>query len=166
NSDLVGSYKALTKYKNHEEATNLLKRIASQVKPIMKSHSWRVGRLEEFNPTDPRLLGVNVDYGSIIKIRLRRPGNENSFIDFESLVGTMLHELTHIIHGPHDAKFYSLLDKLHSEYYVLLARGYSGDGFFSKPYSLSAGASHNVSYHEARGKMLEAAEKRVGIRGI
>ncbi|CAG8561070.1 7162_t:CDS:2 [Paraglomus occultum] len=107
NSDLVGSYKALTKYKNHGEAMNLLKRIASQVKPIMKSHSWRVGRLEEFNPVEPGLLeqvyelpktinyiksGLNVDYGKIIKIRLRRPGNENSFIDFESLVGTMLHE--------------------------------------------------------------------------
>ena len=45
-----------------------------------------------------------------IEIRLREPGN-HSFIDFEyHVVGTMCHELAHIVHGNHSAEFYDLME--------------------------------------------------------
>ena len=44
------------------------------------------------------------------------PANDiSSFIDFESVLGTLLHELVHIAYGPHDAQFYKLLDELQNE---------------------------------------------------
>ncbi|CAI5959526.1 unnamed protein product [Closterium sp. NIES-64] len=39
-------------------------------------------------------------------------GKPDSFFPYEHVLGTMLHELTHIERGPHDAKFYKLLDEL------------------------------------------------------
>ncbi len=35
-------------------------------------------------------------------------------------------QLTHNVHGPHDASFYKLLEKLEEEYYELKRKGYSG----------------------------------------
>lgn len=37
-------------------------------------------------------------------------------------MGTMLHELTHIEHGPHDSRFYAALDALSDEYTTLQLR--------------------------------------------
>jgi hypothetical protein len=36
---------------------------------------------------------------------------------------SMLHEITHIIHGRHDAAFYQLMDELREEYHMLLGNG-------------------------------------------
>lgn len=41
---------------------------------------------------------------------------------YESILGTMLHELAHIVRGPHDAVFYKLLDELKAECEELMAR--------------------------------------------
>lgn len=64
------------------------------------------------SPRNPSLLGLNIGAGQEIRIRLRKPGRESEFLPYEALVGTMLHELTHNEHGPHDAKFYKLLDEI------------------------------------------------------
>ena len=37
---------------------------------------------------------------------------EGVFLPYESVLGTMLHELCHNVYGPHDAKFYKLLDTI------------------------------------------------------
>eukprot|EP00042_Codosiga_hollandica_P024679 m.105271 g.105271 ORF g.105271 m.105271 type:complete len:171 (+) comp51639_c0_seq4:354-866(+) len=42
------------------------------------------------------------------------------------VVGTLLHELSHIIHGPHAAPFYKLLDEITGECEELMAKGISG----------------------------------------
>ena len=59
--------------------------------------------------------GLNIGGGGgttrEIKLRLCRDGSE-AFIDYEFIVGTMLHELCHNVHGPHDTKFYGLLDTI------------------------------------------------------
>ena len=47
-----------------------------------------------------------------ILIRLRHPGHEARFYDFNHTLGTMLHEMAHNVRGPHDAVFYKLLDEL------------------------------------------------------
>ncbi|RGB41849.1 WLM domain-containing protein [Rhizophagus diaphanus] len=156
----IGNFRSLTQFPNHEEALNLLKKLASHVKPIMDKRNWRVGSLEEFLPNQENLLGVNVNHGQIIRIRLRPHNHQSRFYDFDHLIGTMLHELTHIEFGPHDSSFYKLLDELNDEYDILLAQGFTGDGFFSDGKRVGEGISHNVSPALARQKALEAAEKR------
>jgi len=77
------------------EAERLLKAIVAQVGPIMRKRQWRVEVLKEFFPTNPNLLGLNVNQGGEVCIRLRPSNDENSFLPYESLLGTMLHELCH-----------------------------------------------------------------------
>lgn len=47
-----------------------------------------------------------------MKLRLRRPNNEWDFFPYDHILNTMLHELCHNEHGPHNADFYKLLDEL------------------------------------------------------
>lgn len=64
------------------------------------------------SPKNGRLLGLNVGRGLHVKLRLRRPNREDEFFPYNNVLDTMLHELCHIVHGPHDAKFYALWDEL------------------------------------------------------
>jgi hypothetical protein len=63
-------------------------------------------------PKNPRLLGLNVNRGVEVKLRLRPNGRDHDFIPYERVLDTMLHELAHIARGPHDAQFYKLWDEL------------------------------------------------------
>lgn len=69
----------------------------------------------------------------------------------------MLHELSHIVHGPHDAKFHALWDQLRKEYEALRAKGYTGEGFLSEGRRLGG---KRVPRDEARRIARAAAEKR------
>lgn len=143
------------------EARSLLLSIAKQVQPIMRKRKWRVMLLSEFYPRNPALLGLNIGAGQEIRIRLRKPGRENEFLPYESLVGTMLHELTHNEHGPHDAKFYKLLDEITKECEELMAKGISGTGQgFDAPGQRLGGYFHNPPDSRMRQAALAAAEKR------
>lgn len=64
------------------------------------------------SPPNPSLLGLNIGGGAEIKLRLRRPNNEWDFFPYDHILNTMLHELCHNEHGPHNADFYNLLDEL------------------------------------------------------
>jgi len=64
------------------------------------------------SPANPSLLGLNIGPGAEIKIRLRRPNCEWDFFPYEQILDTMLHELCHNEHGPHNAQFYNLLDEI------------------------------------------------------
>lgn len=91
--------------------------------------------------------------------------NFYSFFDFEHCLGTMLHELCHIVRGPHDAQFYKLLDELNKEYDDLVASGFKGDGFDAPGRRVGEGVSHDVAPHVAREKALEAIQKRLRYNG-
>lgn len=146
------------------EARKLLEDVAKQVQPIMMKRKWTVKVLSEFCPRNPSLLGLNVGGGAEIKIRLRKPNREMEFYPYESLLGTMLHELTHNEHGPHDAKFYKLLDEITNECEELMAKGISGTGQgFDAPGRRLGGFSHNPSLSSLRQKALAAAEKRARL---
>lgn len=67
---------------------------------------------ENCSPTNPRLLGVNVNKGVQVKLRLRRVNNDGDFLSYHEILDTMLHELCHNAHGPHNASFYKLWDEL------------------------------------------------------
>ncbi|KAF9515125.1 hypothetical protein BS47DRAFT_1372117 [Hydnum rufescens UP504] len=154
----VMSYAHLKGRPNEEKAIPMLQKIASLVKPIMRKHGWTLPLLAEFYPDNPGLLDVNG--GQKILLRLRPAHAPSTFYDEDHLVGTMLHELTHNVHGPHDDKFYKFLAGLETEYDELQRSGYSGEGFFSKGARVGEGVSHDLPPHLARLKALEAAEKR------
>ncbi|KAF8079090.1 WLM domain-containing protein [Lyophyllum atratum] len=157
-----------------DQAVAMLQRIASLVKPIMRKHNWNLPVLAEFFPESANLLvcgvilgfsGVSlikldVNMGQKICLRLRPAHAPDTFYDEEDVVQTMLHELTHNVHGPHDEKFYKFLSGLQDEYDALQRSGYAGEGFFSKGHRVGADVSHDLPPHLARLKALEAAEKR------
>ncbi len=83
-------------HENHRpreaEALHMLRKIASLVKPIMRQRGWRVGVLKEFWPEEKNLLGLNVNAGQNICLRLRYAGDERQFMPLERVTDTMLHE--------------------------------------------------------------------------
>ncbi|KAG9004412.1 hypothetical protein FRB90_010907 [Tulasnella sp. 427] len=143
-----------------KEALEILQKVASLVKPIMRKHAWVLPVLAEFYPENPGLLGININGGQKICLRLRPHFDKGAFLRLEDIVGTMLHELTHNVHGPHDQKFYQFLSKLEDEFDALQRSGYAGEGFFSNGTRLGQGVSHNVSPQVGRERALAAAEKR------
>ncbi|KAL8395879.1 hypothetical protein RB595_003356 [Gaeumannomyces hyphopodioides] len=104
--------------------------------------------------------GLNVNRGQKILVRLRYPGDATQFLPFEQVADTMLHELSHIVHGPHDAKFHALWDQLRDEHEGLLMKGYTGEGFLSEGHRLGGGGGGQLPSHEARRLARAAAEER------
>lgn len=49
----------------------------------------------KFFPDNPALLGINMNRGQRINLRLRPHNNPTSFYDYEQLVLVMLHEVDH-----------------------------------------------------------------------
>lgn len=74
------------------EALLVLRKVASLVKPIMRQRNWKVGTLSEFYPQQRNLLGLNVNAGQKICLRLRYASDERQFLPLEQVVDTMLHE--------------------------------------------------------------------------
>jgi hypothetical protein len=75
------------------------------------------------------VLGYNLTQGSRngnsvhrIHLRLRHPTN-HTFYPYEDIAGTMCHELAHCERGPHDAKFYKLMDEIMEQHAVYMVRG-------------------------------------------
>ncbi|QSZ29395.1 hypothetical protein DSL72_003909 [Monilinia vaccinii-corymbosi] len=160
---LIFSYSHLKGHKREAEALHSLKKIASLVKPIMRARNWRVGALTEFYPDQQNLLGLNVNRGHKICLRLRYAGDQNQFLPLEEVVDTMLHELCHNEIGPHNQQFHALWDQLRKEHDGLTSKGYTGEGFLSEGRSLGG---RRVPRHEARRLARIAAEKRQnGLRG-
>ncbi|KAG0656766.1 hypothetical protein C6P46_006972 [Rhodotorula mucilaginosa] len=115
----VGRISVLQNMENPQKAEELLTEIHSLVKPIMKKHGWYLPELCEFFPKNERLLGVNWNGGDKICIRLRPSHDKYSFLDIEeSLIPTMLHELTHNHRAPHDDEFFRFLEVLTDEFHT------------------------------------------------
>ncbi|KAL6202847.1 hypothetical protein ACLB2K_026551 [Fragaria x ananassa] len=156
----VWEIRALKRKDRQDEATKMLDRIAKQVQPIMRNHKWRVKLLSEMCPTNPRLLGLNVNRGVHVKLRLRRPNRDLDFYPFDQVLDTMLHELCHNVHGPHDAKFYKLWDELRKECEELMAKGVTGTAEgFDLPGRRLGSVTHQPPLSSLRKTALAAAEK-------
>ncbi|GAW80517.1 hypothetical protein, conserved [Plasmodium gonderi] len=112
---------------NDRKAKAILKRAADQVQPIMRKRCFSVELLSEFLPRSPKLLGLNIVTKSEIKIRLREKKGGQIF-HFNEIIGTLLHELAHIVHSRHDKAFYELLDRLILEYNELYVYNKKQDG--------------------------------------
>ncbi|KAJ4296049.1 hypothetical protein N0V88_004751 [Collariella sp. IMI 366227] len=154
---LISCFTHFKHFPHQDEALHLLKKIASLVKPLMRARSWRVGELGEMYPDQANLLGLNFDKGRRILIRLRHPQDSTQFLPFEKIVDTMLHELSHNVHGPHDDKFNALWEQLREELEGLMNKGYTGEGFLSRGDRLGG---RDIPPHEARRLARAAAERR------
>ncbi|CAM6127360.1 unnamed protein product [Calypogeia fissa] len=146
------------------DARMVLEDIAKQVQPIMRKRKWKVPLLSEFCPQNPSLLGLNIDGGREIRIRLRRHPDDPQFYDYEATLGTMLHELTHIQCGPHNSAFYKLLGEVTEECEELMMKGIkgTGQGFDTRGQRLG-GFKRNPPPTSVRQVALAAAEKRAQI---
>lgn len=166
----VWETKALATYPNNADAKKILDRLAAAVAPVMNRRKWKVPILKEFFPSNPNLLGLNVNRGQSILVRLRPASDKNSFYDWEHCLGTMIHELTHIQISPHDASFYRLMDELDAEIQKDLSQGlvnlsaadhFSGTGHKLGGTGISAGAGMSK---EMRAKAAaEATLKRLNM---
>ncbi|KAI4355880.1 hypothetical protein L6164_004609 [Bauhinia variegata] len=144
-----------------DDARKTLERIANQVQPVMRKRKWKVKVLSEFCPANPSLLGLNIGGGAEIKLRLRRPNREWDFFPYEQTLDTMLHELCHIDHGPHNAQFYNLLDEIRKECEELIAKGITGTGTgFDLPGRRLGGFSRQPPLSSLRQMAAAAAETR------
>ncbi|XP_020573095.1 DNA-dependent metalloprotease WSS1 isoform X2 [Phalaenopsis equestris] len=150
-----------------DDARKILDRISKQVQPIMRRRKWRVKLLSEFSPTNPSLLGLNVGAGSEVKLRLRRPNRDWDFFPFEQVLDTMLHELCHIEHGPHNALFYKLWDELRKECDDLIAKGITGTGEgFDGTGRRLGGFTRQPPPSSLRQTALAAAQKRARVGAL
>lgn len=154
---LIGQYQHLSNLPRGDEALLTLRKIGSMVKPIMRQRSWHVGTLAEFYPNEQNLLGLNINRGQKINVRLRYPGDSNQFLPFEQVLDTMLHELCHNAIGPHNQQFHALWDQLRDEQESLMRKGYTGEGFLGRGQALGG---RRLPLHEASRLARQAAEQR------
>lgn len=155
---------------NDVEAKSILEKIAYQVQPIMRKRQFTCPVLKEFFPSRTNLLGINVGGGGgntqEICVRLRPASRPNTFLHYESILGTMLHELSHNIHGAHAAPFYKLLEELTAECEELMAKGIGGSGAgYDAPAAGKVGGrfigrGDQLSIFDRREAALKAAEQR------
>jgi hypothetical protein len=90
---LIRAYQHFGHLPRQAEAFNLLRKIASSVKPLMRQHNLTIGLLCEMDPNeDGELLGLNEAYGQRVLLRLRHRASILEFLPFASIIDTMLHE--------------------------------------------------------------------------
>lgn len=157
---LFNSYEHLQGLPRTDAALTMLRKVASLVKPIMRKRGWTVQILAEFLPVEQNLLGLNVNKGYKICIRLRYHNNPDLFLPVEQVVDTMLHELSHNVWGDHDSNFHKLWDELRDEHDTLVRKGYTGEGFLSEGQRLGGGRHSVPAPHEMRRLAKASAEKR------
>ncbi|EGP88250.1 uncharacterized protein MYCGRDRAFT_40912 [Zymoseptoria tritici IPO323] len=166
-SALFTTYEHLPNQERADAALLMLRKVASIVKPIMQKHHWHVQVLAEFLPKEQSLLGLNINKGYKICIRLRYHHNPGLFLPIEEVTDTMLHELSHNVWGPHDSNFHKLWDELRDEHETLLRKGYTGEGFLSEGHRLGGSNNHRAPPpHELRRLARVNAEKRRAQAGL
>jgi hypothetical protein len=70
------------------------------------------------------------------------PLSRDTFLPFEHVLGTLVHEITHIQIGPHSAAFYSLMEELYSEVERDMAGGLTLAGTLN--YAAFSGTAHRL----------------------
>ncbi|KAF2723291.1 WLM-domain-containing protein [Polychaeton citri CBS 116435] len=158
---LFNTYEHLPSLPRADDALKLLRKIASLVKPIMRKRGWKVQILAEFLPSEQNLLGLNINKGYKICLRLRYHNHPDLFLPLEQVVDTALHELSHNVWGDHDGNFHRLWDELRDEHEILVRKGYTGEGFLSEGHRLGGSRmGRPVPQQELRQLARQSAEKR------
>jgi DNA-dependent metalloprotease WSS1 len=197
-------------WRDESQAKELLERAVRTCFPLMRRRGWRVPLVDEFFPKNPSLLGLNINGGQKIRLRLRKPGaggggsgfsvvaprerqheltqqkpvhEDGGFFSFDHVLGTMLHELCHNEHGPHNAQFYALLDEIREEVEKDIASGAADNATVTTAFggqgrrlgSSSGGSAVGwddpgrnpiVPATDRREKAAQAAQKRLGRAAV
>ena len=168
------------------DASSILHRIHSEFIQIIQKRQYNVTSITEMcccsdgldhlpnsrrkTKLMPRnVLGYNLTNFSrpkshAIHLRLRH-AKTHELIDYESIAGTMCHELAHCVVGPHNAKFYKVMEEIEEQYALFLARGVVLDkqGFPVASEDAYRLGGEKVSSAEARRRARLMAEKRRGL---
>ena len=91
--------------------------------------------------TDSCLLGYNQNKGEKIALRLRTD-DYGGFRHYHVIIQTLLHELAHMVHGPHDRQFWALFRQLRKEYDSLHWSKTSGRALSGR--AAATGAHHRM----------------------
>ncbi|THV03234.1 WLM-domain-containing protein [Dendrothele bispora CBS 962.96] len=113
---------------DQEDARQLLRALAAQIRPVMKAHGFAINSFEEYEHNSV-FAGRNWNNGETVELVLRRPGG--SFLPNSWLMSTLCHELAHIKHMNHGPAFQALWKRLRTEVRQLQDKGYYGDGYWS-----------------------------------
>ncbi|EJF64929.1 WLM-domain-containing protein [Dichomitus squalens LYAD-421 SS1] len=111
-----------------EQAKQLLRALAAQVRPIMKAEGFVINSFEEYEHNKV-FAGRNWNNGETVELVLR--GAHGGFLPTSWLLSTLCHELAHIKHMNHGPAFQALWAKLRADVRRLQSEGYYGDGFWS-----------------------------------
>ncbi|KAH9942766.1 WLM-domain-containing protein [Amylocystis lapponica] len=122
---------------DQEDARQLLRALAAQVRPVMKAHGFEVNSFEEYEH-NMVFAGRNWNNGETVELVLR--GKSGAFLSVSWLMSTFCHELAHIQHANHGRDFQALWSRLRSEVQDLQRKGYYGDGYWSSGTRLSDSA--------------------------
>ncbi|KAL8283965.1 hypothetical protein RQP46_005078 [Phenoliferia psychrophenolica] len=114
----------------------MLEALAAQFRPITQIRGYGINSLEEHD-WNPQFGGRNFNGGEVIEIVLRRP--DGSFQPYQWLLYVMCHELAHIEQMNHSRAFQKVNQAIRGELAKLRAKGYYGDGFWSKGRTLTNG---------------------------
>ncbi|CAE6456066.1 unnamed protein product [Rhizoctonia solani] len=98
-------------------ARNLLSKLSVDpaILHIMRSHKFTVGLLTELAPHEhPHLLGLNVNAGQSILLRIRTDAYDG-FRTYAEIRRVLCHELTHNVYGGHGDDFKILNSRLNRE---------------------------------------------------
>lgn len=146
----------LQKMPMKDDALDILHKVAIAIAPIMRENNLKVGLLCEFYPKDKCLLGLNVNKGQKMCIRLRQPFGQYEFLPFSDILGTALHELVHNTHGPHNNAFYATLEEYKKRYMEISTKSaLEATGFVSLSERLG-GSAVLGSVNSARLKKLKS----------
>lgn len=127
-------------------------------------------------PRSTNLLGLNINRGAKICLRLRDAARPDAFLEHAEIVRTyvaarsrsMLHELAHNVRGPHDTQFYTTLTQFTDEYDAAQRLGYwPGDGFLTPGTRLGGApvpATLAVRRERAATKALQRAQTPGAVR--
>ncbi|KAH7918274.1 WLM-domain-containing protein [Leucogyrophana mollusca] len=149
------------------------------IRHVMQNHKFSVGVLTELAPHEnPELLGLNVNAGQAIKLRLRTDAYDG-FRPYLEVRRVLCHELAHNVHGDHDNNFKELNSKLNREVAEFEAAAANGTHYLSdavqgayKPSSNEeaealvhvlggSGSGSGDSLEDRRRRALEAATARL-----
>ncbi|KAJ2915944.1 hypothetical protein MD484_g4489, partial [Candolleomyces efflorescens] len=102
---------------NPEMAKATLERLAADpaIRHVMQKHQFSVGVLTELAPHEqPHLLGLNVNAGQAIKLRVYTD-RYDGFRNYKEIRRVLCHELAHNVWGDHDNNFKELNSQLNRE---------------------------------------------------
>ncbi|EGN99171.1 hypothetical protein SERLA73DRAFT_73725 [Serpula lacrymans var. lacrymans S7.3] len=111
-----------------EEARQLMRALAAQIKPVMKGHGFSINSFEEYE-YNRVFAGRNWNNGETVELVLR--GVNGLLLPTHWLISTLCHELAHIQHMNHGPAFQALWKQLRNEVRNLQVKGYYGDGYWS-----------------------------------